>query len=150
VKAAMEHFKPINLFETPPFKLETLVYQLKVSLNRAVSASKLSRLEILDKANKLALESNINLTKGNGDLSIDMFSKWLNPNEPMYKPSIEALSILYYVLGNDLTIVEPFMRALGLDVINSEDKYYRDLGRIQSEVKRLKRQQRALEAKNEN
>ncbi|MDR1656163.1 MAG: hypothetical protein LBT47_01220 [Deltaproteobacteria bacterium] len=135
-----------SLFDSPAFRLATVSHQIKCALNKAVFESKLSREEILIRVNNLASEAGVSLTKGNGALSLDTFSKWLNPNASDYKPSTEALMAIYYALDKNIAIVEPLSKAFGIEIVGPKDIYYRDLGKIQCEMKELRKKQRAIEA----
>lgn len=134
-----------SLFDSPALSLGTISRAVQFALNRVAAESKMSREEILEAANKLAAEAGINLSKGNGALSLDVLNKMLNPNEPAYKPSFDAFNVLYHVLGRDRRLIEPFLEAWGVEAMGPEDRKYRDLGRLETELKCLRKKKRQIE-----
>lgn len=117
---------------------------MKYALNRAAAESKLSREEILFRAREMATAEGVNLNGGNGGLSHSILDKWFNPNAASYVPDYEALIILCRVLGDTRAIV-PFLEALGLEAMGPKDKKYRDLGKLETEMKCLRKKKRQIE-----
>jgi hypothetical protein len=135
-----------SLFDDPSFRLASLNQQVKLAIKKAVAESNFSREEILEKVNALAVQSGVSLTKGNGQLSFDVFNKWLNPNEEHYKPSLEGICSIYFALGENISIFEPLFKSLNINIITSNDNYYLELGKITHDLKILRKKQRSIEA----
>lgn len=96
------------------------------------------------RARELAEAEGVNLSGGNGGLSQSILDKWLNPNTLSYMPDYESLIILCRVLG-DARAIQPFLEALGLEVMNPEDRKFRDLGKLETELKCLRKKKRQIE-----
>lgn len=139
------HPDQLSLFDSPALRLGSTSRAVKFALNRVAAESKMSREEILEAANHLAAEAGISMSKGNGALSLDVLNKMLNPNEPAYKPSLDAFNIFYQVLGRDSRLIEPFLEAWGVEVMGPEDRRYRDLGKLETELKCLRKKKRQIE-----
>ncbi len=134
----------LSLFDNLSFRVSGVKRAMKYALNRAAAESKLSREEILMKARELAAVEGVNLSGGNGGLSQSILDKWLNPNTLSYMPDYEALIILCRVLG-DMRAILPFLEALGLEVMGPDDRKYRDLGKLETEMKCLRKKKRQIE-----
>lgn len=133
-----------DLFDDLSFRVGGVKRAMKYALNRVAAASKLSREEILIRANELAAMEGIRLSGGNGGLSQSILDKWLNPNSSGYMPDFEAFIILCRVLG-DSSAINPFLEALGLEVMTPDDRKYRDLGKLETELKCLRKKKRQIE-----
>lgn len=133
-----------SLFDEPSFRVNGVKRAMKYALNRAASESRLSREEILIRARELAEAEGVNLSGGNGGLSQSILDKWLNPNTLSYMPDYESLIILCRTLGDSRAIL-PFLECLGLEVMGPDDRRYRDLGRLETELKCLRKKKRRIE-----
>ena len=133
-----------SLFDDLSFRANGVKRAMKYALNRVASESRLSREEILIRARELAEAEGVNLSGGNGGLSQSILDKWLNPNTLSYMPDYESLIILCRVLGDNRAIL-PFLEALGLEVMGPEDRRFRDLGKLETEMKCLRRKKRQIE-----
>jgi hypothetical protein len=133
-----------SLFDELSFSVNGVKRAMKYALNRVAAESKLSREEILVRARELAEAEGVNLSGGHGGLSQSLLDKWLNPNTLSYVPDYESLIILCRVLG-DTRALQPFLAALGLEVMGPEDRRYRDLGKLETEMKCLRKQKRQIE-----
>lgn len=122
---------------------------MKYALNRVAAESNLSREEILLRARELAEGEGVNLSGGHDGLSQSILDKWLNPNTLSYMPDYESLIILCRVLGDTRAIL-PFLDALGLETMGPEtmgpeDRRFRDLGKLETEMKCLRKKKRQIE-----
>jgi len=133
-----------SLFDEPSFRVNGVKRAMKYALNRVAAESNLSREEILIRARELAEAEGVNLSGGNGGLSQSILDKWLNPNTLSYMPDYESLIILCRVLGDTRAIL-PFLEALGLEVMGPEDRRFRDLGKLETEMKCLRKKKRQIE-----
>ncbi len=133
----------LSLFDNLSFRVSGVKRAMKYALNRAAAESKLSREEILIKANEVAAMEGVNLSGGNGGLSLSMLDKWFNADAQSYMPGYEALIILCRVLGDTRAIL-PFLEALGLEVMGPEDRKYRDLGKAETEMECLRKKKRLI------
>lgn len=117
---------------------------IRAAMNRAAAESGLSRDQIVDKMNELALASGVRMTQGKArKISKDTLEKWLNPDSS-YPPSLLAVAIFMQALGN----ISPLAAWLGLhncEIMTEEDRKYRDLGKIKLEQKEAAAQARELE-----
>ena len=133
-----------SLFDGLDFRVNGVKRTMKHALNRAAAESNLSRDEILYRAREMADAEGVKLSGGNGGLSLSILDKWFNPNAMSYMPDYEALIILCRVLG-DLRPITPFLEALDLEVMGAEDRRYRDLGKLEAELKCLRKKKRQIE-----
>jgi hypothetical protein len=133
-----------GLFDELGFRVSGVKRTMKLVLNRVAAESALSREEILIRAREMAEAEGVKLSGGNGGLSLTILDKWLNPNALSYMPDFEALIILCRVLG-DSRAINPFLEALGLEVMTPNDRKYRDLGKLESELKCLRKKKRQIE-----
>lgn len=133
-----------SLFESLSFRVSGVKRTMKHALNRAAADSNLSREEILYRAREMAEAEGVKLSGGNGGLSLSILDKWFNPNALGYMPDYEALIILCRVLG-DLRPITPFLEGLDLDVMTPEDRKFRDLGKLETELKCLRKKKRQIE-----
>lgn len=117
---------------------------IKFALNRAAADSNLSREELVFSSNQLAKESGVSLCAGNGCLSISTLNKWLDPSADGYLPGVIALTVLCLVLKNNSPLF-PFLESLNLKVMTHEDQKYRDLGKLETELKCLRKKKRLIE-----
>jgi len=142
----MSHTKPQqrSLFDSLGFRVSGVKRTMKHALNRAAAESNLSRDEILYRSRSMAEAEGVKLSGGNGGLSLSILDKWFNPNAMSYMPDYEALIILCRVLG-DLRPITPFLEALDLEVMGAEDRRYRDLGKLEAELKCLRKKKRQIE-----
>jgi hypothetical protein len=138
------HPQQRGLFDELGFRVSGVKRTMKHILNRVAAESALSRDEILVRAREMAEAEGVKLSGGNGGLSLTILDKWLNPNALSYMPDFEALIILCRVLG-DSRAINPFLEALGLEVMTPDDRKYRDLGKLESELKCLRKKKRQIE-----
>lgn len=135
----------LSLFDDKAAKLAGLNATLKASMQRALSASALSREQLLDRMNGLARDAGVKLTTGNAhQLSLATLDKWLNPSDREHLPSVLALHVFCLALNN----VQPLAHLLGLHgcgVMTAEDKRLRDYGHVCWEAKRRRKTARQLE-----
>lgn len=133
-----------SLFDDLSFRVNGVKRAMKYALNRAAAESRLSREEILIRAKELAEAEGVNLSGGNGSLSQSILDKWLNPNTLSYMPDYESLIIICRVLG-DVRAILPFLQCLGLEVMGPDDRRYRDLGKLETDLKCLRKKKRQIE-----
>lgn len=133
-----------SLFDELSFRVNGVKRAMKYALNRVAAESRLSREEILKRARELAEAEGVNLSGGNGGLSQSILDKWLHPNTLSYMPDYEALIILCRVLGDNRALM-PLLEALGLEVMGPEDRKFRDLGKLETELKCLRKKKRRIE-----
>lgn len=104
------------------------------------------RKALPDKINAVASMAGIRLTGGNARaVSKDMLDKWLSPSDESHPPSILALLTFVAVTQNPEPL-RAMLRVLGWDVMTDEDRRYRDLGKLDAEMKAARKRRKALEA----
>lgn len=115
---------------------------------RAVAGSPdgAGRKALPDKINGVAAVSGLKLTGGNArSISKDTLDKWLSPSDESHPPSIAAL-LAFVVATGDPAPLRAMLRAVGLDVMTAEDRRYRDIGKLDAEMKAARKRRKALEA----
>lgn len=132
-----------SLFDSPAQRIGSLGRATKYALRAAVEASRLSREEVVHRANELAAEAGVSMCAGNGALSPATFAKWLDFGSPGHMPGFIPLTILCLLL-NDAGIFAAALAAQGLDVMGPEDRRYRDLGRANEEMDALRKKIKTL------
>jgi hypothetical protein len=119
---------------------------IKASMRASIEESGLSRAQILDKMNTLALAAGVKLTSGNSkDLKMATFEKWLNPADRDHIPGILALNVFCRAVGSVAPIAAQ-IRLHGFDVMGSEDLLHRDYGRACLAEREARKKKRQLEA----
>jgi hypothetical protein len=118
-----------------------IVYEVKRQIRIALSRTKLSRDEVVDRVAELARRDGapVSITK-------PVLDSWCKESDPGRMPSIAAITILCHVLGT----VEPLRAmasALGAAVINSDDLRILNFGR--AEIARRRAQKSARKAADE-
>lgn len=116
------------------------------ALRDAVAASGLSREQIADKMNEVAVRYGVSLTQGSGKLGVDTLEKWLNPTETSRAIPVKALPI-FCAVTNCKTPLDVIARPIGYAVIDAEDakllawaKASQKARKAQAELKRLERE----------
>ncbi|WP_165078107.1 MULTISPECIES: hypothetical protein [unclassified Desulfovibrio] len=104
------------------------------------------RKALPDKINAVAAMSGLKLTAGNSRaVSKDTLDKWLSPSDESHPPSIQAL-LAFVVATGDPAPLRAMLRAVGLDVMTDEDRRYRDLGKLDAEMRAARKRKKMLEA----
>lgn len=104
------------------------------------------RKALPDKINAVAAMSGLKLTGGNTrSISKDTLDKWLSPSDESHPPSIPAL-LAFVLATGDPAPLRAMLRAVGLDVMTAEDRRYRDLGKLDAEMKAARKRRKMLEA----
>ena len=87
------------------------------------------RKALPDKLNAIARASGIKLTSGNAHgISEEMLHKILSPSDDSRPPSVLMLLAYYKATGNPAHL-RAMLRAVGLDIITTEDRLYAEIGR---------------------
>jgi hypothetical protein len=132
----------LDLFSQQSFA--SIVQDVKKAMNEAIRASNLSREQVLDRMNTLALRQNVRLITGNGKtLKLETLNKWLNVEDDIRVPSLKALPIFCAATGS----AEPLAviaKLLGARLIDVEEikllewaKRYRRAQTLRKEMKEL-------------
>lgn len=104
------------------------------------------RKALPDKINAVAAMSGLKLTGGNSRaVSKDTLDKWLSPSDESHPPSIQAL-LAFVVATGDPAPLRAMLRAVGLDIMTDEDRRYRDLGKLDAEMRAARKRKKMLEA----
>lgn len=144
-KKLRTHPRQLSLLDLPDLSVDAKISE---SMARIVKASNLSREQALDLLNGASVRWRVNLSGGSGKLSLALFEKWLNPNEPQYRPPFPALNLFCFIFKN----IEPFQISMdshgrGLRIIDEEDFAVLEYGRLKLEEKRQQAKKRALESR---
>ncbi|MBD5416993.1 MAG: hypothetical protein HDR50_04900 [Desulfovibrio sp.] len=104
------------------------------------------RKALPDKINAVAAMCGIKLTGGNTRaISKDTLDKWLSPSDESHPPSVLAL-LAFVAATGDPAPLRAMLRAVGLDVMTDEDRRYRDLGKLDAEMRAARKRRKMLEA----
>ena len=104
------------------------------------------RTALPDKLNAVAGASGIRLTAGNvRSISKDTLDKWLSPSDESHPPSILAV-LAFYLATDDPAPLRAMLRSVGLDLMTEEDRRFRDLGKLDAEMRAARKRKKALEA----
>lgn len=104
------------------------------------------RKALPDKLNAVAGASGIRLTAGNvRSISKDTLDKWLSPSDESHPPSILAV-LAFYLATDDPAPLRAMLRSVGLDLMTEEDRRFRDLGKLDAEMRAARKRKKALEA----
>lgn len=104
------------------------------------------RKALPDKLNAVAGASGIRLTAGNvRSISKDTLDKWLSPSDESHPPSILAV-LAFYLATEDPAPLRAMLRSVGLDLMTEEDRRFRDLGKLDAEMRAARKRKKALEA----
>lgn len=104
------------------------------------------RKALPDRINAVASASGVRLTAGNArSISKDTLDKWLSPSDESHPPSILAV-LAFYLATDDPTPLRAMLRSVGLDIMTGEDRRFRDLGKLDAEMKAARKRKKLLEA----
>lgn len=131
-----------NLFDSFQAQAPDLVSKVKASMRDAARLSRLSREQILDRMNGIALVAGVRLTVGNAQtLSSATLDKWLNPADREHMPGVLAINVFCAAVTDPAPLAVQ-LAAHGLELLKNEDLFARDYGRAclaEKEAKKLKR-----------
>ena len=104
------------------------------------------RKALPDRINAVASASGVRLTAGNArSISKDTLDKWLSPSDESHPPSILAV-LAFYLATDDPAPLRAMLRSVGLDIMTGEDRRFRDLGKLDAEMKAARKRKKLLEA----
>ena len=104
------------------------------------------RKALPDKLNMVAGASGIRLTAGNvRSISKDTLDKWLSPSDESHPPSILAV-LAFYLATDDPAPLKAMLKSVGLDIMTEEDRRFRDLGKLDAEMRAARKRKKLLEA----
>lgn len=145
------HDRQLSLFNSTSSRIAGLDRGIKVAMNEACRNAciqqGLSRDNILDKMNEIALKAGVRLTGGNAHaLSLAMFEKWLNPADKGHMPSLRALAV-FCAAVESVTPFAVLVASVGGAVINETQQIRLEQAEIDDEIKRLQRRKKHLKAR---
>lgn len=104
------------------------------------------RKALPDKLNAIARAAGIRLTGGNvRAISEDMLHKMLSPSDDSRPPSVLML-LAFYKATNNPAHIRAMLHSIGLDIMTEEDRRFRDLGKLDAEMKAARKKKRLLES----
>lgn len=129
------------------FQLSGVMAAIRAAMRNAAGAEESEgRKMLVDRLNDLAAQSGIRLTSGNSPvISKATLDKWLSPSDVSHPPSILAV-LVFYVVTADPAPLRAMLRSVGLDIMTEEDRRYRDLGKLDSEIRVARKRRKLLEA----
>lgn len=123
--------------------LHTTVRDIKESINAEVKASGKSRDQVLDRANELAKRHHV-VMNGKGELSKDLFEKWINPEDESRVPSIRGLMVICAALET-VKPLDVMAIPMGGRVIGPEEVKLLEWAKRYQQTRVLRKQMRKLE-----
>ncbi|SNR59348.1 hypothetical protein SAMN04488503_0221 [Humidesulfovibrio mexicanus] len=125
--------------------LAGLVPTIRAAMNRAAGADEAGRKLLVDRINSIAASAGIRLTSGNVKaISKDTLDKWLAPGDRDHTPSILAIVVFCAATGSHEPL-QVLLKALGFDVMTTEDRRLRDYGRACLTERAARKRKKALE-----
>lgn len=137
--------RQVCLFDCAP--LASAMPAIKAAMRAVAGAPEgEGRKALPDKINAVASASGVRLTTGNvRSISKDTLDKWLSPSDEGHLPSI--LAVLAFCLATENPApLRAMLRAVGLDIMTEEDRRFRDLGKLDAEMKAARKRKKMLEA----
>ena len=117
-----------------------------VAIRNAAEPHNGCRKALPDRINAVASASGVRLTAGNArSISKDTLDKWLLPSDESHPPSILAV-LAFYLATDDPAPLRAMLRSVGLDIMTEEDRLFRDLGKLEAEMKSARKRKKLLEA----
>jgi len=134
----------LGLFDIPSLNVASAV---KEALIKDVKESGLSREQVVDRMNRLAENYGIRLAKGNGGgvLTMDIFEKWLNPNDVSRQIPTKAVPVFCAATGG-ASVVEAMIRPIGLVVVGEREQKMLAWAEAKLAIKEHGRKVRKIEA----
>ncbi|WP_027181635.1 hypothetical protein [Oleidesulfovibrio alaskensis] len=142
--------KQLSLFDNVANRVALLDREIKSAMNEACkhfcSRNRVSREEVVDRMNALALQAGVRLTGGNAkQLSDQILAKWLSPSSPEHMPSHRALAVFCDVVGS----LEPLAvqaAVHGGTVIDESQRLRLEQAEVEDQIKALQRRKKQLES----
>lgn len=135
--------KQLGLFDVPSLNVTAAI---KEALNKDVKDSQFSREQVVDRMNRLADNYGIRLANGNGRrLTIDIFEKWLNPNDMSRQIPAKAIPV-FCAATRRSTVVEALIAPIGLMVVGEREQKMLDWAEAKLAIKKHNQTARKLEA----
>ncbi len=134
--------RQLTLFDNQVLDLEPLI---KSALHNAARESRLSREQLVDRANAIAARSGVRLNKNAKKLSLEVLEKWLNPADRDHMPSLNALQVLMLALENQDPL-RVLARAMGAELLSAQEAKLLQAAKLEREIKQLQQQKKRLEA----
>lgn len=132
----------LSLFDQPTFNT---IHPQKEAMNQAVRESGLSREQIVEKMNSLAVKYGVSLANGNNkELTIAIFEKWLNPADPSRQMPMRALPIFCAICG-DPGPMEVLAMPTGFQIIGQEDQQLLKWARAYQKARAARQTMKRLE-----
>ena len=128
-------------------RIAGLMPALRAAMRRAAAkADGEGRKALVDTINRIASDAEVRLTAGRAEsISKDVLDKWLSPSDTSHPPSILALAVFCRATG-DYEALRVVLLACGLDIMTTEDRRFRDLGKADFEMKAARKRKQQLEA----
>lgn len=132
----------LSLFDQPTFNT---IHPQKEAMNRAVKESGLSREQIVEKMNTLAVKYGVSLANGNNkELTVATFEKWLNQADTSRQMPMRALPVFCAICG-DPGPMAVLARPTGFQIIGQEDQQLLKWARAYQKARAAKQVMRRLE-----
>jgi hypothetical protein len=136
--------RQMGLFEAPSLNIQ---FDLKCALSTSAKRSGLSREEILDKLNEMALRYGVRLVKGNGKkLTMATLDKWLNTSDQTRNMPSGVIP-LFCVVTQNMAPLQVMAVAMGGQVIDDEDRRLLEWAKAYRNAQKAKAHLKSLEAK---
>jgi hypothetical protein len=141
--------KQLSLFDSAANRINLLDREIKSAMNdackRFCDRNRVSREEVVERMNALALQAGIRLTGGNASRLTDhIFTKWLSLSALDHMPSHRALAVFCDVVG-DLTPLAVQAAVHGGTVITESQRMRLEQAEVEDQIKALQRRKKQLE-----
>ena len=138
----------LSLFDEingPAMQVGGFIPAIKAALYAAAKRSTLSRDELVERMNGIAMAAGVRMTQGRAKgISRETLDKWLAAEEREHVPSLVAVHIACVAL-NDVGPLKAWLAAFGCGVMTAEDKKLCAYGRAVLEDKMRSKSKRRLE-----
>lgn len=138
----------LSLFEeanSRTMQVAGFVSAIKAAMFRAARDSAMSREQITDRMNDVALAAGVRMTQGRARIiSQDTLDKWLSADDREHVPSMLAVHVFCAALGT-IAPLRVWLSSFGCDVMTPADRKLRNYGQACIEGKVRAKSKRRLE-----
>jgi hypothetical protein len=133
----------LSLFERPTLNIAKPV---KEAMSSDVLKSGLSREQVVDRMNELAASYGVDLSNGNSrKLTLEIFEKWISPNNTARQMPLKAVSIFCAAVGG-CAVLDVIARPIGSRVIGDQEQKLLSWAKAKRAISEHNRTVRRLEA----
>lgn len=139
-----------SLFDIDPLKkvigLAGLMPCMRADMNIVADEYPDGRKMLVDAVNGIFAREGVSIPGGAKSITLDTLNKWLQPGERGHEPSLMAI-VCFCLATGDARPLQHVFRALGLEIIRKEDRWYLELGMVCEQERELKERKTELKAR---